>query len=75
MSQQATVYRKGSGKNFFNTRAFGENNMIEIQVHGGVKVGDIGKVRFFNSPPSKALASRLEKAGIPYETVPLEEGE
>lgn len=75
MSQQATVYRKGSGKNFFNTKAFGENNMLEIQVHGGVKVSDIGKVRFFNSPPSKALASRLEKAGIPYETVPLEESE
>lgn len=74
MAKNATVYRKGSGQNFFNTRAFGENNMIELQIHGGVKVSDIGKVRFFNSPPSKALATRLEKAGIPYETIPTDEG-
>jgi hypothetical protein len=73
-AQKATVYRKGSGENYFKSKGFGFNTLVEIQVHGGVKVSDIGKVRFFNSPPSQALANRLEKAGIPYETIPTDEG-
>jgi hypothetical protein len=73
-AQKATVYRKGSGENYFKSKGFAFNTLVEIQVHGGVKVSDIGKVRFFNSPPSQALANRLEKAGIPYETIPTDEG-
>lgn len=73
LAAEAAVYRKGTGKNYFKTKTFASQRPIEIQVHGGIKVSDIGKVRFY-TPPSKAVAARLERQGIPYETVPLPEG-
>ena len=65
---QATVYRKGTGKNYFQSKQFAKDATFEIQVHGGVKVSDIAKVRFF-STPSKAVIARLDRLDIPYETI------
>lgn len=73
LSKKASIYRKGMGENYFDSKDFATSSLIEIQVHGGVKVSDIGKVRFY-TPPSKAVAARLERAGIPYETVELPKG-
>lgn len=73
-AHKAAIYRKGTGDNYFDSKDFGYNTPFEIQVHGGVQVSDIAKVRFF-TPPSKSVIARLEKQGIPYETVPLPDGE
>lgn len=49
-----------------------EENYVEAQVHGGVKVSDIAKVTFRGSPPSPSQAAKLDALGIPYEVA--EEG-
>jgi hypothetical protein len=66
-AHKAAVWRKATGKNYFETKNF-RSHLTEIQVHGGIKTSDIAKVRFF-SPPSASAIARLTKLDIPYEVV------
>jgi hypothetical protein len=43
------------------------DSYLEMQIHGGVRVGDIKEIVFTgHEPPSDALTQRLDDAGIPW---------
>jgi hypothetical protein len=43
------------------------DSYLEMQIHGGVRVGDIQEIVFTgHEPPSDALTQRLDAAGIPW---------
>jgi len=59
---EATFYQAATGRNYYKDY---ENNFPEIQVHGGVTLGDIAGVRFFGEPSANVL-STLNRKGVPY---------
>lgn len=66
ITQMVAVYRKGTGENFFETENFAKYGSIEAQVHGGVKLEDIGKVLFYETP-SEEMRELLTSKGIIWE--------
>lgn len=59
---QATFYQAATGRNYYKDYEF---NFPEIQVHGGITLGDIAGVRFFGNPSANVL-STLDRKGVPY---------
>jgi hypothetical protein len=66
ITQMVAVYRKGTGENFFETENFAKYGSIEAQVHGGIKLDDIGKVLFYETP-SEEIRELLTSKGIIWE--------
>ena len=62
----AAVYREATGENFFETENFAKYGSIEAQVHGGIKLEDIGKVLFYETP-SEEIRELLTSKGIIWE--------
>jgi len=66
LTRMAAVYREATGENFFETENFAKFGSIEAQVHGGVKLEDIGKVVFYETP-SEEMRELLTSKGIIWE--------
>jgi hypothetical protein len=66
ITQMIAVYRKATGKSFLDTENFAKYGSIEAQVHGGVKLDDIGKVLFYETP-SEEMIELLTSKGIIWE--------
>jgi hypothetical protein len=66
VTRMAAVYREATGKNFFETENFAKFGSIEAQVHGGIKLDDIGKVLFYETP-SEEIRELLTSKGIIWE--------
>jgi hypothetical protein len=63
--KDSALERKANNRNWFAD----VSNQPEMQIHGGVKTSDIARVVFQEKVPD-ALASKLDKLGIPYEVIP-----
>jgi len=66
LTRMAAVYREATGENFFETENFAKFGSIEAQVHGGIRLEDIGKVLFYETP-SEELRELLTSKGIIWE--------
>ena len=66
LTRMAAVYREATGENFFETENFAKYGSIEAQIHGGVRLEDIGKVLFYETP-SEELRELLTSKGIIWE--------
>lgn len=66
ITRMVGVYREATGENFFESENFAKYGSIEAQVHGGVKLDDIGKVLFYETPPEEIL-ELLTSMGIIWE--------
>jgi hypothetical protein len=58
----AGAYKAATGRNWF---ADNKINAPEIQVHGGVSIGDIAGITFYGNPSASVLAT-VQRKGIPY---------
>lgn len=65
-AQRAAYSRKNENTNMFDTLRFWNEDYIEAQVHGGVKLKDIAKI-IFHSPMIDIPATQLDELGIKYE--------
>jgi hypothetical protein len=66
LTQMIAVYRKATDESFFNTENFAKFGSIEAQVHGGIKLDDIGKVVFYDTP-SEEMRDLLNSKGVIWE--------
>jgi len=58
----AGAYKAATGRNWF---ADNKINAPEIQIHGGVSIGDIAGITFYGRPSASVLAT-VQRKGIPY---------
>jgi CRP-like cAMP-binding protein len=66
LTQMIAIYKKATGKSFLDTENFAKYGSIEAQVHGGVRLEDIGKVLFYETP-SEEIRELLTSKGIIWE--------
>lgn len=55
-----------NGNSYYTKRASGVYNTPEIQIHGGVGLGDIDRIIFRDTAPAQ-ITNKLDGLGIPYE--------
>lgn len=61
-SAEAAVYRSSTNRNYY---ADNKISAPEVQIHGGVSLGDIAKVTFYGTPSASVLAT-MDRNSVPY---------